>query len=238
MRFRILPWFAPLIILILGAAAALVPMPVYANVTALVLYTRTCGTVTAFITYDSFSEGNPPFFAVFAVDVNNNGVFGEAGEPIRYVKLSATGQAQVIGARLAFALVPEGSTIAVTAYEVDSAGVPVSPQVEPVRYQCAHRPAKDPLPPNTGIAIPGVGIVARIRFSGVVVYTGASVNSTPIGGLGDGALVNVTARNQRGDWLQIQYKGQLGWIMWQTQAILLGPYSTLPVLPNFENATP
>jgi Bacterial SH3 domain len=233
-RFRSLAWFMPVIIL----STLLAPSPAHANVTAIVLHTRTCGTVSAFLRYDSFSEGNAPFWAVFAVDLNNNGIFGEAGEPIRYVRVAPTGEQQIVGARMVFRALPEGSSIAVTAYEVDSTGVPVSRQIEPVRYECAHRPAKDPLPPNTGIPIPGVGIVAKIRVAALTVYSGPSVNTEPLGGLGRGALVNVVARNQRGDWVQIQFKGQLGWIMWQTQALLLGPYSTLPVLPNFESPTP
>jgi hypothetical protein len=236
-RFRTLAWFIPIIILVAGTLLA--PTPARANVTGVVLHTRTCGTVTAYLSYDSFSEGAPPFFAVFAVDLNNNGVFGEASEPIRYIRVVTGGGLQLVGARMAFRALPEGSTIAVTAYEIDSAGVQVSRQVEPVRYTCAHRPAKDPLPPNTGIPIPGVGVVAKVRIDAVTVYSGPSAFSSPLGGLGKGAFVNVVARNQRGDWVQVEFKGRLGWIMWQTQAILFGPYSTLPVLPNFESgATP
>src|SRR5436190_1532270 len=121
-RFRTLAWFTPIIVLVVGLLLAFAPMPVYANVTALVLHTRTCGTVTAYIAYDSFSEGTAPYYAVFAVDLNNNNVFGEAGEPLRYTKVSPTGEAQLVGARLVFKALPEGSSIAVTAYEIDSAG--------------------------------------------------------------------------------------------------------------------
>lgn len=221
------------IIVLIGWLA--MPTPAHANVTELVLHTRTCGTVTAFILYDTFSEGTSPFWAAFAVDLNGNGVFGEADEPVRYVRVFPTqGQAEAIGARLTFPAVPEGSTIAVTAYEVDSAGVAVSPQISPVSYQCTHRPAKNPLPPNTDIAVPGVGIVAKIRVTAVTVFDGPSATFRPLGGLGKGTFANVLARNERGDWLQIQFKGQKGWIMWQTQAILFGPYAELPVLPNVE----
>ena len=233
-RFRTLAWFTSIIVLVVGTLLAVVPMPAYANVTALVLHTRTCGTVTAFLRYDSFSEGAPPFYAVFAVDLNNNGVFGEASEPIRYTRVAPSGGPGLVGGRMAFRALPEGSSIAVTAYEIDSVGVQVSRQIEPVRYTCAHRPAKDPLPPNTGIPIPGVGVVAKVRIAALTVYSGPSAFTTPIGGLGRGAFVNVVARNQRGDWVQVEFKGGLGWVMWQTQAILFGPYSTLPVLPNYE----
>jgi hypothetical protein len=234
-RFRTLAWFTPIIVLVVGLLLAFAPMPAHANVNALVLHTRSCGTVTAYIAYDSFSEGGAPFFAVFAVDLNNNNVFGEAGEPIRYVRVSPTGDPQLVGARLAFRALPEGSSIAVTAYEIDSVGVAVSRQIEPVRYVCTHRPAKNPLPPNTGIPIPGVGVVAKVRIPAVTVFSGPSAYTAALGGLGKGALVNVLARNQRGDWIEVDFRGQLGWIMWQTQVILFGPYSTLPVLPNFES---
>ena len=233
MRFRTAAWLGLATALILSMVVGVTPAR--ANVTALVLHRRTCGTLNAYIAYDSFSEGNPPYYAAFAVDLNGNGVFGEAGEPIRYVPLDNTGGAQLIGARIAFTPLPEGSTIAVTAYEVDSAGGAVSPQIAPVAYQCAHRPATYPLPPNTGIDVPEVAIVARISAVAVTVYDGPSVRANPLGGLGQGMLVNVVARNGRGDWLQIKYKGQLGWFMWQRQATLLGMYSTLPVLPNFED---
>ncbi len=235
-RFRVLALFALITTVISALIAGITPAS--ANTTRLVLSTRTCGTVSAFVVYDSFSEGNPPFFVEFAVDLNGNGVYGEAGEPFQYVRLTANGASQLIGTRLAFKAVPEGSTISVTAFETDSAGVPVSPQISPVSYQCTHRPAKDLLPPNTGIAIPGVGIVAKVNVEAVQVHTTAAFNSPIIGGLARGAVVNVTARNQRGDWIQVQYKGQLGWIMWQTHVILIGPYSTLPVLPNAESAVP
>jgi len=235
-RFRSLAWFRPLIVLVVGLLLVFAPMSVYANVNALVLHTRTCGTVTAYIRYDSFSEGTAPFFAAFVVDLNNNNVFSEANEPIRYVKIFPTGEPSLVGTRLAFRPLPEGSSIAVTAYEIDAAGVQVSRQIEPVRYECAHRPAKNPLPPNTGIPIPGVGVVAKVMVPAVTVFSGASAYTASLGGLGQGALVNVVARNKRGDWVQVEYKGQLGWIMWIRQAILFGPYSTLPVLPNFESA--
>jgi hypothetical protein len=236
MRFRTAAWLGLVTALILSMVVGVTPAR--ANVTALVLHRRTCGTVDAYVTYDSFSEGNPPYFAAFAVDLNNNGVFGEAGEPIRYIRLGNTGESQLVGAHIVFTPLPEGSTIAVTAYEVDSAGGAVSPQVAPVAYQCTHRPATNPLPPNTGIDVPDVAIVARIGAVAVTVYDGPSVKANPLGGLGRGALVNVVARNERGDWLQIEYKGQLGWFMWQRQATLLGLYSTLPVLPNVEDWTP
>jgi hypothetical protein len=190
------------------------------------------------LTDDGFSEGTPAFYAAFAVDLNNNGIFGEAGEPTRYVKVVPTGGAVLIGSRLTFKALPEGSTIAVTAYEVDNLGVAVSKQIEPVKYICAHRPAIDKIPQNTGNPSPEIQIVAKVSVSALTVYTYPSVKSTPLGGLAQGAYVNVVARNQRGEWFQVQYRGKLGWILWQTQAIPLGPYTNLPVLPNAEDYTP
>jgi hypothetical protein len=210
--------------------------PAQANTAALVLYTRTCGTVDAYAEYDSFSEGNPPFWVVFTVDLNHNGVFGEAGEPSKYSRVFPGGhQTITVGAHLTFPAVPEGSTIAVTAYEVASDGVAVSAQLPPVQYVCAHKPARDPLPPNTGIVLPAVGIVAKITAPSLLVFSQPNAQSTVLGGLANGARVNVSARNDRGDWLQIDFRGATGWIMWQTNAILFGPYADLPVLPNVEN---
>src|SRR5450432_931830 len=220
------------------AALAFSATPASANITKLVLTHRTCGTVTAFLTYDGFSEGVQAFYGVFAVDLNNNGVFSEAGEPIVYIKLTQGGGPQLIGGSLRFAPVPEGSTISITAYEIDSAGVPVSKQIEPVQYQCTHKPAKDVLPENTGVQNPTVGVVARVAVPSMVVYIAPSYVSAKLGGLGKGAMVNVLALNARGDWAQIQYKGKLGWILWETRTVMLGQYSSLPRLANFEDYTP
>src|SRR4051794_14306787 len=63
---------------------------VHANISRLVLHTRTCGTVSAFAVYDSYSEGIAPFWAVFSIDLNGNGIFGEANEPTRYFTLTPT----------------------------------------------------------------------------------------------------------------------------------------------------
>src|SRR5258708_9846619 len=108
--------------------------PASANITKLVVTQRTCGTFTAFLTYDGFSEGIQAFYGVFAVDLNQNGIFSEAGEPILYMKLTQGGGPQLIGGKMRFAPLPEGSTISVTAYEIDSAGVAVFKQIEPVQY--------------------------------------------------------------------------------------------------------
>lgn len=212
--------------------------PVQANVVKLVLDRRTCGTLTAWATYDGYSEGIQAFYVVFAVDLNNNGVFSEAGEPVLYVKLTQGGGTQLVGGRMRFAPLPEGSSIAVTAYEIDSAGVPVSKQLEPVQYQCQHKPAIDNLNQNTGVQNPTVGVVARVALPSIIVYNAPSYFATKLGGLGKGAMVNVLALNTRGDWAEIQYKGSVGWILWETRTVMLGQYSTLPRLPNFEDYTP
>src|SRR5258708_5968096 len=140
LRFRNKAWLLLAVALILAALISV--HPARANVTDLALFRRTCGTVNAFITYDGFSEGHPAFFAVFAVDLNGNGVFGEAGEPMKYVKVVPGGSTQFVGTTLVFPPVPEGSTIAVTAYEVDTAVVPGSLQGEPAKDTGPHRPAR------------------------------------------------------------------------------------------------
>lgn len=236
LRLRYIVWSAVVIALILIALAG--TTTAQANVKRLVLARRTCGTVNAFLTYDGFSEGTPAFYNVVAVDLNGNGVYGEAGEPIQYIKITPGGQTVLVAAQIRFAALPEGSTISVTAYEVDSAGVPVSKQVSPVSYQCTHRPATKTLPENTGIVIPAVAVVAKVNRPAITVYSEPTASSTPLGGLGRGDEATVLAQNQRGDWVQISFKGQNGWIMWRTQVIMLGPFTELPVLPNAESFTP
>ncbi len=201
-----------------------------ANVTMLVLGRRTCGTATAFVLYDAFSEGNGPFYAVFAADLNGNGVYGEAGEGLKFVKIGPGGTAGYIVGNLTFRAVPEGSTIAVTAYEADSDGNIVSPQLTAVSYVCTHKPATDLYPPNTGFTIPGLAITAKITATAIQIYsTPSATTGTIIGGLASGTIVNVIGRNERGDWLQVQFGGGSGWIMWVTNALVFGPYRQLPV---------
>src|SRR5258708_29877888 len=236
LRLRYIVWFAVVIALIFVALTG--TTTAQANVTRLILTRRTCGTVNAFRTYDAFSEGTPAFYNVVAVDLNGNGVYGEAGEPVQYIKITPGGQTVLVGAQLRFPALPEGSTISVTAYEVDSAGVPVSKQITPVTYQCKHRPATKTLPENTDIVVPDVAVVAKVNRAAITVYSEPTASSTPLGGLGRGDTVNVLAQNQRGDWVQIFFKGQQGWIMWRTQVIMFGPFTTLPVLPNAESFTP
>jgi len=229
MRFRILTrvLLAALIALPLLAA----PQPARANVSQLVLHTRSCSYVTAYVTYDSFSGGNPPFYVVFQADLNNNGVFGEPGEPVNYVEVtSGRGESVSIGSRLRFATVDEGSVISVTAYEVDSGGRQGSAPETPISYTCANRPSYDALPATPPPSVATPAITAQITDENVSVYSGPSVTSTLIGGLGLGQVVKVTGRNTRGDWVRIEFEGGEGWFMWNTSAFLFGPYQKLPIV--------
>jgi hypothetical protein len=220
-----------LALLLMCAALLTAAAPASANVSAIVLHRRTCSVVSAYAVYDGFSGGSAPFYAVFAADLNSDGVFGGSGEPKVFIKLNtALRQASLVNTRLRFS-VPEGTVVAVTAYEQDSNGALVSGQLSPVSYACTNRPAYDPLPPNTGIAIRGVGVTAKVQVDLLKVYSEANAESTVIGGLIVGAEVNVKAINSRGDWVQVDLGGgNLGWIMWQTQAYLFGPYKQLPVI--------
>lgn len=220
-----------LITVLIALSLMMTAAPARANVTRLVLHTRNCEAVTAYAVYDGFSTGSAPFYAVFAADLNGNGQFGEASEPIAYVRVNNTsGEPSTAGARLRFEALPEGSTIAVTAYEVDRRGRLVSAALEPVSFECTNRPALDPIPANTGIMIPGVSVIADITAASVTVYETPSGNAAIVGGLAENARVDAVARNQRGDWVRILFPGGgTGWIMWQTQATLLGPWRSLPV---------
>ncbi len=217
------------LLLLICAAAFVVIRPADANVTTLVLGRRTCSTVTAYVLYDSFSEGDGPVYAVFSVDLNGNGIYGEAGERSKFVKIGPGGTPGYVIGSFSFPAVPEGTAIAVTAYEIDSDGTIVSPQLEAVRYNCTHRPATDLYPPNTGFTLPSLGITAKITADAVLLYTSPTVKSTQIGGLAQGTVINVIGRNERGDWLQVQFGGGSGWIMWVTNALVFGPYRQLPI---------
>lgn len=219
-------------VLLLALNLLTTAVPARANVDALRLHRRSCGSVTTSAIYDSFSEGTPPFFAVFVADLDNDGVFGRANEPTQYVLLSEEPGARTVGTRLNFPALPEGSIISVTAYEVDAAGKRISKQLEPVTYRCAHKPALEPIDANTDIDEPGVGIVAKVNVEALLVYNGPSVQSGVLGGLARGTPVDVLGRNGRGDWLQIVFGGKTGWVMWQKQMILFGPYTQLAVLAN------
>lgn len=227
MKFRALLRMITITGLMLPLFAA--ASPTDAGVSKLTIHRRTCGTVTAVLTYDNFSEGNSPFYVAFTVDLNDNGIFGEVGEPTLFNPVNASGGDPIqLGTRLRFAPLPEGSPIAVTAYEVDSDGRTVTAPLEPARYQCTNRPALNSTPSNTGsVAI--VGVVARISVNSVEVYAAPSAASPLVGGLGLGQQVNVLGRNSRGDWVQVQLENGIGWFMWQTQARLSGAFANLPV---------
>jgi hypothetical protein len=211
---------------------------VRAGVSDLYLTRRSCATVSAFLTYDSFSEGRPPYFATFSVDLNGNGVYGEASEPTQRIRVrTGGGLPTLVNARMAWAALPQGSTISVIAYETDSSGAILSEQLGPVTYQCTQRPAVDRIPSVPVEPAPVAGVTARALIT-LPVYSGASAQSQQIGGLADGMVVTVLALNERGDWAQIEYRGSTGWIMWRQQAILIGPYAELPRLPNYEQTNP
>jgi hypothetical protein len=236
MSFRIRPFVAASILLTMFATLITVT-PAHANVSNLVLLRRSCGAINTLVTYDSYSEGRPPFFAVITADLNNNGVFGEAGEPTTMIRVKTGGNQRIsVQGFLRFRPVPENSTISVTAYEVDSEGIKVSPELTPVSYQCTHRPALTALPNNENNSGANVAVTVRVAVSAITVYSQPSATTTILGGLPKGARANVLAINRRGDWIQIDFQGGQGWIMWKTQAILIGPYSKLPVLPNYEDS--
>ncbi len=209
--------------LLLSASAA------EANINSLSVHRRTCSQATAFVNYDGFSGGTAPYYIAFTVDLNDNGIFGEVGEPTLFAEVSGNGSPLVIGRRLTFRNQREGSFIAVTAYEVDSEGFFVGGPLEPVRYSCTNRPALNATASNTGIA-PRIAVVARVFVNRVEVYSAPSATSTLVGGLGLGQQVDVLGRNARNDWVQIRFNGGTGWIMWQTQARLSGAFAQLPIV--------
>ncbi len=222
-------WLRLILAAVLLASVLLSTSSADANIASLTVHRRTCSQATAFVNYDGFSGGTAPYYIAFTVDLNNNGIFGEVGEPTLFAEVSGSGSPLVIGRRLTFRNQPEGSFIAVTAYEVDSEGFFVGGPLQPVRYSCTNRPALNATASNTG-TIPQIAVVGRVFVNRVEVYSEPSAASSLIGGLGLGQQVDVLARNARNDWVQIRFNGGTGWIMWQTQARLSGAFSQLPVV--------
>lgn len=220
-------------VLLLCALFFVAAAPAEADTSNLTVHSRTCAYAVAYADYDGYSQGTAPFFAAFTVDLNNNGVFGEPGEPTNFVSLTAgAGEPVQTATRLRFRALRQGSPIAVTAYEVDSEGFYVSGPLEAVRYTCANRPALNALEPNTGGAAPNIAVVARVFVESIPVYAEASAASVLVGGVGRDQAFLAKARNSRGDWVQIDFPGGTGWIMWQSQARLVGPFASLPILAD------
>lgn len=206
-------------------------VPASANVTTLVLGRRTCETVTAYVLYDSYSAGSPVFLAGFAVDLNGNGVYGEpeASEKTVFSKTGPNGAAGFIKGQLKFPAVPEGTVISVTGYEIDSSGRTISRQLSPVSYTCTNRPQTNQIPASAPYTVPNVAVSARVTVSPRVPIFDAPNGKNEIGGLATGAAVTAIGRNSRGDWLQIVFGDGTAWLMWNTNALVFGPYKSLPV---------
>jgi hypothetical protein len=221
--------------LLVSAMLLLATTPTHAEISKLTLHRRTCASVTAYVNYDGFAEGQSPYYVAFGVDTNNNGIFGEPGEALTYSRIKGNvGSSLQVAARVRFTPVREGTRISVIAYKVDDKGNQLWPQLGPVSYDCTQRPALDALPAESGQPESSPAVVAAITSPSVQVYAEASVKSQVIGGLGQGQRVVVVALNERGDWAQIEVNGVQGWILWRTNAYLFGAWKNLPRVPNYE----
>jgi hypothetical protein len=226
----------PVLALVIGAAVFSTPAPAKAEITKLTLHRRSCASVSARVNYDGFAEGTAPYYVAFGVDTNGNGVFGEPNEALVYSRIRGNvGSSLQVAARVNFKAVPEGTTIAVVAYTVDSVGNPLSPQLGPISYECSQRPDLDPLPAEQSQVDPSPAVVASILSESVEVHEGAAASTKVIGGLGKGQRVPVIALNVRGDWALIEVNGTQGWILWRSNAYLFGARAKLPRLPNYES---
>lgn len=227
---KYLSWKLAVITMMLLAAFA-VSAPASANVTTLLLGRRTCETIAAYALYDAFSAGTGTYLAAFAVDLNGNGVFGEpeSSEKTVFTKTGPNGAAGYVKGTLKFPAVPEGTEIAVTAYEIDSNGRIVSGQLAPVRYKCTNAPQIKQIPAEAPFTIPAVAVSAKVTVSPRIPVFAAPDGETEIGGLGTGTIVSAIGRNSRGDWLQIPFGNGTAWIMWNTNALVFGPYKSLPI---------
>jgi len=207
--------------------------PARANVNMLILGRRNCESVTAFVKYDGGSVGGPPYLAAFAIDLNGDGVFGDsiANEKTIFTRLGPnTTPATFARGIIRFPFVPEGTEIAVTAYELDSVGNRTSPLLPPVRFTCTNYPQINQIPASLPYIIPNVAVTARVRVGALNVFaSNKGLEDEIVGGLALGTVVTAVGRNTRGDWLQILYGNGTGWIMWNTNAIVFGPYKSLPI---------
>jgi hypothetical protein len=131
--------------------------------------------------------------------------------------------------QIKFAAVPEGTVISVTGYEIDSGGRIISAQLPAVSYACTNRPQTRQIPATAPFIIPAVAVSARVTFSPRIPIFAAPDGKTEIGGLATGATVTAIGRNSRGDWLEIIFGDRTARMMWRTNAIVLGPYRSLPV---------
>lgn len=218
---------------LLCALFAVAAAPAQATTTALTIHTRSCAYVTAYADYDGYSQGTAPFYAAFTVDLDNDGIFGEPGEPTNFVTLTEGGTTPIqASTRLRFRALKQGAPISVTVYETDAEGVLVNGPEEAVQYVCRNRPDTAPLQGNTGGATPNVAVVARVFVESIPVYAEPDASSKLLGGVGRDQAFFVQGRNSRGDFVKIDFPGGSGWIMWQTQARLLGPWATAPILEN------
>lgn len=221
--------------LLLVVMAFATPAPADAAISKLTLHRRSCASVTAYVNYDGFAEGQSPYYVAFGVDTNNNGIFGEPGEALSYSRIKGNvGSSLQVAARVRFTPVREGTTVSVIAYEVDEKGNQLWPQLGAVSYNCTQRPSLDALPAENSQVEASPAVVAAIRSLSVQVHAGPSVKTTVIGGLGQGQRVVVVALNVRGDWALIEVNGVQGWILWRTNAYLFGAWQNLPRQPNFE----
>jgi hypothetical protein len=222
-----------LIVIALVVIGLNTPSPASANVNTLIVGRRTCETATAYVLYDGFSAGHPVYLAAFTVDLDGDGVYGEAeaGERTIFTNLGAgSSPSGYVKGVLKFSAVPEGTKISISAYEVDSNGRTVSRQLPAVSYTCTNRPQTKQIPADVPFVIPAVAVTARVTAETLSIYDSPKgTESKIVGGLAQGAIVTAIGRNSRGDWLQIAFGSGTAWIMWNTNAIVFGPYKSLPV---------
>lgn len=229
------PWFKITLQILLVALIAWTAMsfvqPASANVTTLILGRRNCESVVAYVLYDGGSVGAPPYLSAFTIDLNGNGVFGEAEAMERtvFTKTGPNGAAGYVKGTLKFPAVPEGTTIAVTAYELDSEGRTISGQLSPVRFTCTNRVQTNQIPADAPFIIPSVAVTVKVTATNSIPVWSAPNGQQKVGGLAPGAILSAVGRNSRGDWLQVVFGGSTAWVMWNTNALVFGPYKSLPV---------
>lgn len=203
--------------------------PAQAAVSKLTLYRRSCAAVYAQVTWDSFIQGQAPFKVGFAADLNGDGIYGAAGEPNVTTPVLTGGNVGIrIGSRLVFPALAEGSTVSVTAYDVDNNGVRRSGYLSPITYTCSQRPELADLRVDNPSVVPQVASQLFLFTTSTQVYTQPLPTAKVLGGLAKGQSAEVVALNERGDWAKIRFGDGFGWVLWRTNALMNGAFAELP----------
>ena len=106
---------------------------------------------------------------------------------------------------------PPTATITATAAASETASPTATPAVEATAAVTTTAPLTDTVPNATAVAPPASNAVVTVHGD-MNVRNGPGTDQERIGGATEGQEFAITGRNQDGDWWQIDFDGQSGWI--------------------------